>query len=57
MSTDDHDKPAAPRPDRPVTVVAAASPVMPVTRLISRPSLQVVDGRLVAVLALVKCAA
>lgn len=57
MSTDDHDKPAAPRPDRPVTGPAAVTALMPVTRLISRPSMQVVDGRLVAVLALVHRAA
>lgn len=57
MSTDDHDKPAAPRSERPVSVTPATASVMPVTRLISRPSLQVVDGRLVAVLALVGRAA
>lgn len=57
MSTDDHDKPAAPRPDRTVTGPTAVTALMPVTRLISRPSMQVVDGRLVAVLALVNRAA
>ncbi|MEW6430136.1 MAG: hypothetical protein AB1730_01400 [Myxococcota bacterium] len=56
MSTDDHDKPAAPRSDRPVSVTPSAASVMPVTRLISRPSLQVIDGRLVAVLELVRAA-
>lgn len=57
MSPDDHDKPAAPRPDRTVTGPTAATALMPVTRLISRPSMEVVDGRLAPVLALVHRAA
>jgi hypothetical protein len=36
---------------------AAVTGLMPVTRLVSRPSVQVVDGRLVAVFSLVDRAA
>jgi hypothetical protein len=57
MSTGDHDKPAAPRPDAMISRPAAVTGLMPVTRLVSRPSVQVVDGRLVAVFSLVDRAA
>ncbi|MCC6335107.1 MAG: hypothetical protein IT380_14100 [Myxococcales bacterium] len=56
MSTDGHDhhdKPASP----PVRTGASLASLMPVTRLISRPSMEVRDGRLVAVLALLPSAA
>ena len=52
MSTDDHDKRAAARGDKPVTPAPPAGVLMPVTRLFSRPSVEVINGRLVAVLEL-----
>jgi hypothetical protein len=51
MSTNDHHKPDA---FESATAPPQAASAMPVTRLISRPSVQVVDGRLVAVLNLVE---
>jgi hypothetical protein len=56
MSTESpkwHDKLAVPEMDCRVRRSAVAASVMPVTHLISRPSIQVRDGRLVTVLALV----
>lgn len=57
MSTDEHDKNATPRADRPVMPGAGGPSLMPVTRLVSRPSMEVINGRLVPVLALVPRAA
>lgn len=57
MSTDEHDKNATPRADRPVMPGPGGPSLMPVTRLVSRPSMEVINGRLVPVLALVPRAA
>lgn len=48
-------------PDNKVVVLGdrsvAPQPVLPVTRLVSRPSVRIVDGRLAAVLELARTAA
>ncbi len=57
MDSSNPDKPAVPKADRPVMVAPSVAALMPVTRLVSRPLVTIVNGKLATVFELTRSAA